>query len=353
VEGGDDNMAAPMKKHWLRFGLIAAITLVFLFFFFRSVDWREVARYLRAVHIPLFVLSVFLAPLHLVSRSLRWHYLIKHEKKGVPFSSYFAANTVGFTVNAIFPGRLGELVRPLYLAQKENIKKGFCFGTIIVERTFDTFTMCLFLGVFLLARPLFTSRFQAGEEGYASLRLWGIVGLALTVFLLSLILSMYFFRERTLGFIARLVKPFPEKIGHKVLTISEEFICGLKFFHSLQNLLMYTFYSFVVWLGIILLYWVFFMSFGIRLSYFLLVPYVFLTMVGASIPTPGMVGGFHYFSRLGMTSLYGIDANLAVGVTIVVHAVQIVVTSVLGYAILWREGLSLFQLKRLGEKAEP
>jgi len=116
---------------------------------------------------------------------------------------------------------------------------------------------------------------------------------------------------------------------------------------------MYTLYSFVVWLGIILLYWVFFLAFEIKLSYFLLVPYVFLTMVGASIPTPGMVGGFHYFSRLGMTSLYGINPNLAVGATIVVHAVQIVVTAVLGYAILWREGLSLFQLKRLGEKAEP
>jgi len=345
--------AARMKKNWVRFGLIAALTVIFLFFFFRSVDWREVARYLRAVNIPLFILSVFLAPLHLVTRSLRWDYLIRHEKKGVPFYSFFAANTVGFTVNAVFPGRLGELVRPFFLAQKENIKKGFCFGTIVVERTFDTFTMCFFLGVFLLARPLFSSRFKAGAEGYASLRLWGIVGLALTVFLLAFILSMYFSREKTLAFIARLLKPFPERISHKVLAISEEFICGLKFFHSLQNLLMYTLYSFVVWLGIILLYWVFFLAFGIKLSYFLLVPYVFLTMVGASIPTPGMVGGFHYFSKLGMTSLYGIDPNLAVGVTILVHALQIVVTSVLGYAILWKEGMSLFQLKRLGEKAEP
>jgi uncharacterized protein (TIRG00374 family) len=344
--------AAQMKRNWVRIVLITGVTLVFLFFFFRSVNWREVARYLVAVNIPLFILSVLLAPLHLVTRSLRWDYLIRHEKKGVPFYSFFAANTIGFTVNSVFPGRLGELVRPLYLAQKENIKKGFCFGTIVVERTFDTFTMCFFLGVFLLARPFFTSRFRAGAEGYASLRLWGFVGLGLTVFLLAFILSMYFFREKTLAFIARLLKPFPQKISDKVLSVSEEFICGLKFFHSVQSLIMYTVFSFIVWLGIILFYWVFFLAFGIRLSYFLLVPYVFLTMVGASIPTPGMVGGFHYFSRLGMTSLYGIDVNLAFGVTLLVHAIQIAVTSVLGYAILWKEGMSLFQLKRLGEKAE-
>jgi hypothetical protein len=53
-----------------------------------------------------------------------------------------------------------------------------------------------------------------------------------------------------------------------------------------------------------------------------------------------------------MTSLYGIDPNLAVGVTILVHAVQLVVTTLIGYVILWKEGMSLFQLKRLGEKAE-
>jgi uncharacterized membrane protein YbhN (UPF0104 family) len=75
-------------------------------------------------------------------------------------------------------------------------------------------------------------------------------------------------------------------------------------------------------------------------------------MVGASIPTPGMVGGFHYFSKLGLTALYGIDPNQAVGVTILVHAVQIVVTALIGYAILWKEGMSVFQLKRLGETAQ-
>src|SRR4030042_2744603 len=100
-----------MKKNWIRFALITAVPLIFLFFFFRSVDWREVARYLGAVNIPLFILSVLLAPLHLVTRSLRWDYLIRHEKKGVPFYSFFAANTAGFTVNSVFPGRLAYLVR--------------------------------------------------------------------------------------------------------------------------------------------------------------------------------------------------------------------------------------------------
>jgi len=50
-----------------------------------------------------------------------------------------------------------------------------------------------------------------------------------------------------------------------------------------------------------------------------------------------------------MTSLYHLDANLAVGMTLVIHAIQILVTCLIGYVILWKEGLSLFQLKKMGE----
>jgi uncharacterized membrane protein YbhN (UPF0104 family) len=99
-------------------------------------------------------------------------------------------------------------------------------------------------------------------------------------------------------------------------------------------------------------YWIFFFAYGVSVYYFFLIPYMFLTMVGASIPTPGMAGGFHIFSREGMTQFLGIEYNQAVAMTIVIHAIQFVVTCLIGYAILWKEGISLFQLKKLGEDAE-
>ena len=97
-------------------------------------------------------------------------------------------------------------------------------------------------------------------------------------------------------------------------------------------------------------YWLLLFSFQIKLPLFFLIPYVFLTMVGASIPTPGMVGGFHWFSKLGLTALFGVDPNKAVSITLVGHAVQIGVTCLLGYAILAKEGLSLLELRQMGER---
>ena len=273
---------------------------------------------------------------------------MKHEKNGVKLFNRFAGNAIGFTVTFIFPGRLGELVKPIFLAQKEGMRKGFVLGTVVVERIFDIFTMCFLLGLFLLSKPLYSSIFNLDKDAYSNLYLWGIVGVSFATFMLIVALSLYFFKNKTLSIVSFLLKPLPRNISQRIVDIFEEFIKGLKFFHSLGNLLVYILLSFVVWIGIIFYYWIFFFAYNISVPFFFLFPYVFLTMVGASIPTPGMVGGFHYFSKLALTSIYHVDLNLAVSMTIVVHAVQVIITCFIGYVILWREGLSLFQLRKLG-----
>ena len=341
-----------MKKTWIRLSIIFFLTFIFLFFFFRSVEWKEVFNYLTDIDLKFFILIIILVPIHLITRAIRWDYLLRHEKRGVSFYNRFAGNAIGFTVTIIFPGRLGELIKPLYLAQKENMRKGFVVGTVVVERIFDIFTMCSLLGIFIISKPLYSSFFQVNEEAYSSIKLWGIIGVAFASFILIVALSLYFFREKTLSIITFFLKPLPQRISQRILEFIKEFIQGLKFFHSVGNLFAYILLSYVVWLGIIAYYWIFFYVYDSPIFFFFLIPYVFLVMVGASIPTPGMVGGFHYFSKLGLISLYGIDVNLAVVMTIVVHAVQVLVTCLVGYAILWKEGISLLQLKRLGSDTE-
>ncbi|MFC2164706.1 lysylphosphatidylglycerol synthase transmembrane domain-containing protein [Acidobacteriota bacterium] len=341
-----------MKKAWVRFGIVFLLTAVFIFFFFKSVDWKDVLSNLTNVNPFLFALASLLALLHLVTRSIRWQYLLRYEKKKVSFWNRIAANAVGFTVTFIFPGRLGEIVRPLYLARKEGLKKGFTVGTIIVERIFDVFTNCLLLGLFLVSRPLFPSYYSADEQAYSEIMSWGIVGIAIASSLLLFIFSLYFFQERALSVFAFILRPFPKKISEKVIGLLKEFIEGLQFFHSVLSVFVYILLSIFVWLGIIFFYWVFFLAYNVSLPYFSLIPFIFLTGAGASIPTPGMVGGYHYFSRLGMTRFLNIEDSLAVSLTIVQHAVQLVVTCLLGYAILWKEGLSLLQIKKLGEERD-
>jgi len=341
-----------MKKTWLRHAVILLITFAFLYLFFRRVEWKEAFQSITDVNLVWFIIMLLLAPLHLVTRALRWEYLLKHEKKGVSFYNRFAANAVGFTVSMIFPGRLGEIVRPIYLAKKENMKKGFVLGTVVVERIFDIFTMCFILGVFLVSKPLYASIFIIDEEIYAKLYFWGIGGISFAALFLIITLCLYFFKDKTLSVIKFFLRPVPDKISEKILELSEEFIQGLKFFHSLKDLFIYILLSFVVWLGIIFFYWIFFFAYNISIPFFFLFPFVFMLMIGASIPTPGMVGGFHFFSKLGLVSFYNIEANLAFGMTIVMHAVQVIMTCLIGYVILGKEGTSIFQVKKISEETK-
>ncbi len=343
-----------MKKNHIRAIVLFALTFVFLFFFFRSVEWNEVLGYLNDIDLKLFIVLLLLVPLNFVTRAIRWKFLLKHEKKGVSFYNRFAGNAVGFAVTFLFPGRLGELVKPLYLAQKEDLKKGFVIGTVVVERMFDLFSMCFLLGVFFVFRPLYTSIFniEIEKEAYSSLALWGIIGMAIAITLLIVTLCLYFFKEKTLKVIAFFLKPLSQKWRDLIMGLIDELIEGLKFFHSVGDVFVYIIWSLVVWNGIIFFYWIWLIAYDIRVPFFYVFPYVFLTMVGASIPTPGMVGGFHYLSKYGLTSLYGVEANLAVGMTLVVHAIQLAVTYVVGYGILWKEGISLLQIKKMGEKTK-
>ena len=342
-----------IKKSPIRTAIVLGLTAVFLFFFFRSVNWREVARFLGDIDWRWVVPALLITPLHLFTRGYRWKYLLHYEKRDIRFYNLWAGNAVGFTVTYIFPGRLGELIKPLYVARKENIRPGFVVGTVVVERIFDIFTMCFLLGVFLLGRPLFGAGLHVLPEGVSLLYLWGAIGLAVATFLLILSLLFYFYKEKAVGVAARFLKFLPAKIHASILRLLGEFTDGLKIFHNLGNFLTYILLSIVVWLGIIFSYWIYLFVFRFRAPYVALFPYIFLTAVGASIPTPGMVGGYDYFSKIGLVSLLGMDPNQAVGYTTVVHALQLVVNVLIGYTILWKEGMSMFQLKKLGERVDP
>ena len=338
-----------MSKNLLKIAAGLVVSVALLYFFGRSVAWREVPAHIANVNVPLFLLAVLLSALHFVTRSVRWQVLVAREKLDVRFRNLVAANVVGFTVSAIFPGRLGELAKPLYLARREGLRRGFAIGTVVVERVFDALTNCFLLGLFLLARPLFASSWPLGQEAGESLVDWMKAGVALAAVLLTLTLLIYFFREKALRVAAFLLKPLPGKAREAAERAVRGFVEGLQFFRTPAQLGLYFALSLLVWLGITLFYWVFFLAYRVPVPFFMVWPYVFLTAVGASIPTPGMVGGFHYFSKLGMVLILGVAAGPAAGMTLVFHAVQIAVTCALGYGILAREGLTLIQLQRMGE----
>ena len=135
------------------------------------------------------------------------------------------------------------------------------------------------------------------------IQLWWFTGLV-AVGLLLVTLALYFFETQTLRLLGFFMRPLPQPVREKIISLVQEFIQGMSFFRSTRTLLAYFLWSLGVWLGIIFFYWIFFMAYDVHVPFIFMLPFTFLIGVGASIPTPGMVGGFHSFSKLGMTTQF-------------------------------------------------
>ena len=215
-----------MKKRQLIVGLVvlaAIIALViwgrdrihFDFGVFRSqlamADWRRIG--LGAV-------CIYLA---YVFRSVRWAYLLRHNKK-VPLLSLLGTQVIGFTAVALI-GRVADPVRPYLVSKKTGLPVSNQIAVYIVERLFDAGSMALIFSSAILLSTLFGG---VGTMPHPELvkrsGLFGMVGtIAGALFLVTIRFAggvVASFLEAALGTIS---KKMGQAVGHKV----REFQTGL------------------------------------------------------------------------------------------------------------------------------
>ena len=75
------------------------------------------------------------------------------------------------------------------------------------------------------------------------------------------------------------------------------------------------------------------------------------TWYRVSVPTPGGVGGFEAAVQIGLTSFYGVPNDRAVGAALVLHAVALLPTVVLGFVFLIQDGLGVGGMRNLAHAA--
>ena len=69
------------------------------------------------------------------------------------------------------------------------------------------------------------------------------------------------------------------------------------------------------------------------------------------MPTPGGVGGFEAAVQIGLTSFYAVPNDRAVGAAIVLHAVSLLPTIVLGFLFVIQDGLGFGGIRNLAHAA--
>ncbi len=109
-----------MKNH-LIISLVAGIALsaAALYFAFRSVPLNELVHYLKSINYLWMFPAVILVLISFFIRALRWQFILASNHK-IKIWRAFHPMMIGFMINCVLPGRLGEFARPAILQKTKR-----------------------------------------------------------------------------------------------------------------------------------------------------------------------------------------------------------------------------------------
>jgi hypothetical protein len=317
-------------------GGVLAVSLLALFL--RGVDWPSLRGALLAARPGPLAGLVGVTILTYAVRAWRWGFLLRPLGQ-VPIRRLFPVTILGFLAGFVIP-RAGEVLRPFLVSRSHGIATSAGFATIVLERLFDLMTVLGLFAAYLFVFPA-PAQQTAGPLIGVLKAAGGITAAGAFVVLVSLV-AFQRNAAATLSFVDRLARRLPKRLGAPLSGLARAFGEGLSVFRApAGQILIVLGQSLLLWLGIALGFHFNNLAFGIDLPFranFLLM--AFLT-VGVSIPTPGMVGGFHAFFLLCMTEMFGVAKDTAVAAGITAHALSNLPVLLLGLLYLGHEGLTL------------
>jgi hypothetical protein len=320
----------------LLLGGILAISLLAIFF--HGIEFDALAATLAAAAPAPLVGVVVVTLVVYAVRSWRWGDLLQ-PLATVPQRDLFSATMIGFAAGLIIP-RSGELVRPWLISRQYPVAMSAAFATIVLERLVDLVSVLALFAVYLFVLPRPAA--ELGDQWTQLLEVAGGTGAIAAVALFALLWAFHVNAARTVEVVDRAAARGPAWLAQRIGRMLHRFASGLAVLSApARHLLKIGMKSALLWLLVALSFHLVHAAFGIDLPFhatFLLIAFL---VVGESIPTPGLVGGFHAFYLLALAEVYGIDRNTAAAASIAAHALTNVPVLIVGGVILARQGLRL------------
>ncbi len=219
---------------------LSQISILFLisafgiYFAFRGENFDILWNHLLVVKWHSFMLSVILLIISVVIRAKRWQYILKPVEH-IPLHPLFASTMIGYFGNSILFFRLGELLRAYSVSVGRTLTVSQAFGTVMLERIIDAFTVVIILLLLLPWIPMQNSVIQLSL----------IIFIGTTVIAITIIIISY--RWNWLAVLKR-NNIFKHGIGEKLLNIIEKIFDGLTMITRSKHMLQLFIFSALLWI---------------------------------------------------------------------------------------------------------
>ena len=223
-----------------RYSISFLLAFGFLYLAFRGIKLSELWESLKGAN---YWWVALLIPLNILMnwvRAERWAHLLAPIKSPISKRNLFSGVMIGYAINNVLP-RVGEIVRPYIVGNREGISKSAVFGTIVVERILDFMSFYFIVCVVLFLYPNLLDPFVNQADAIRPLFLLGSIA-ALIIFVL-----LFFKAEALFRFLAKVLRFIPDKQKEKVEKILDKFYTGFAVAKLRDKFGVIMFQSFLIW----------------------------------------------------------------------------------------------------------
>ncbi len=231
-----------------------------MIFFLRNVDFSGVANAIATARQGMIFLALLVLTLGYGIRAIRWQYLLSPLGE-VTLGTALHSTMIGFAVNAILPGRVGELLRPYLLARREALSTSAVVATVLVERVLDLVAILVIFGMSVV---IFDPEFVTTNESLmAGIHTGASVAAGVAVVMLGFASIAASGSPVVDKFVGLVVTPLPKRLAEPLIQGSRHFLEGFAVMRQVIPLAFAVMWSLVLWSSIALSLWLVTVAFGI------------------------------------------------------------------------------------------
>ncbi len=349
-----------MKKKWGRWIWLAAGTVVIVLIFYnlsRNPEWRDFRWHrlwgsIVGANPGYLLLAVLLVYSTFLVRAIRWRFFMG-PIKAASLWVLFVGQVLGFS-SIFLVGRPGELVRPAYIAKKENVPMSGMLAVWLLERVLDTIATVMLFAAAIYFEPVNPDT----RRGVSVLHTMHQGGHVLFGFTGLLVVGLVLFRLKARAMTGGTLKLFaflPVRTRRSFAHFLRSFGEGLSVIRDWKGLAGSIATTAILWIINTTVFWLVFKSVRHRLGH---LPWLaaaltlFCAALGLVVQFPGIGGGYQVGTILSLTEIFNVAAEPATGASILIWIVMSVPCLALALILLVHEGLSIRKLEAIAEEEE-
>jgi len=344
----------------------AVLSSLALYLAFRNVPMADLVAYLGTISYVWIAPSAALVLLTFVLRVYRWRIILKGALT-IGFWPAFHPLMIGFMINCILPGRVGEIARPALLKKQRGLAMTTGLATVAAERVFDMMMLIvLFAAVFstVTSRPDLDVTFGGFQLDSQTLQstAWAMIRISILLLvglgLLALARTRHWIMRAidaaaaVIGMAGPGIKRRAARVSHFLKQLLQNVALGLSLVRHPLRVAACIGLTVAIWFVTVLSYYVFALGCpGVELTLVQMTTVVVITCFFIALPSVPGFWGLWEAGGIFALSLFGVVGGDAAGYTLVNHAVQMFPVILVGLGSALVTSVNIWKLT-VGEKTD-